>query len=261
VQVTNSGLGTACKGWASTKPDVIVKATAAFTKLRLYVRSAGDTTLIVRDPAGGWHCNDDMDGRDPEVTIDGAVKGTYRVWVGKYGEVMDNNVAASLYITERARVTAPTTGAPAAPASPVLRLVIDGAKAHAGMRALTAGFAPDPLDMVVQAGGRVSIGALQLGSACKGWASIDPDVILDFTSTSQYLRVSVTSPADTALIVLDPRGRWQCNDDANGLNPEVVVTDAPTGRYRIWVAKIGTAPALEGADFVRSTLSITERRR
>ena len=58
--------------------------------------------MIVNDPSGNWHCNDDFDsagGTNPGVVFSQPVAGIYDIWVGTYseGEAFES---ANLHITE-----------------------------------------------------------------------------------------------------------------------------------------------------------------
>jgi len=67
--------------------------------LRFYVTGNGDTGLVVNDPAGEWHCNDDSyGGVNPTITIGGALKGQYDVWVTSYSS--DDRLSGTLHVTE-----------------------------------------------------------------------------------------------------------------------------------------------------------------
>jgi hypothetical protein len=68
--------------------------------LRFFVRASGsgDTTLLINDASGNWHCNDDSSGLNPMVSINNPPSGQYDIWVGSYraGE----NLSSQLFITE-----------------------------------------------------------------------------------------------------------------------------------------------------------------
>jgi hypothetical protein len=100
VDVSTLSLGSECVGWAVARPDVIVNLTGSGTLLRFYAVSSSDTALAVLDPNDEWHCNDDTDGSNPDVTVAPSVPGTYRVWVTSHGEAATD---ATLLITEAAR--------------------------------------------------------------------------------------------------------------------------------------------------------------
>ena len=51
----------------------------------MLTQSSIDTTLVVRDPAGAWRCDDDAGGSgDAQVKFDKPRSGTYDIWVGSY---------------------------------------------------------------------------------------------------------------------------------------------------------------------------------
>ncbi|HEY8427560.1 MAG TPA: hypothetical protein VIL20_04265 [Sandaracinaceae bacterium] len=92
-------LGTDCRGFVTREPDFILDYNPAGSFLRLYFVGNGDTTLLVHDPRGRWHCNDDSyGGIHPTVDLQGPAAGRYDVWVGSYraGE----NVRGTLHVTE-----------------------------------------------------------------------------------------------------------------------------------------------------------------
>ena len=63
----------------------------------------------------------------------------------------------------------------------------------------------------------------------------------------------MTSSEDTTLLISDANGNWYCSDDSYGTrNPTIDFSNAPEGRYDIWVgtfAQDRSAPA---------TLHVTE---
>jgi hypothetical protein len=78
------GLPSGCVGWITRTPDYIVRFTGYTQRLRFFVQSQADTTLVINGANGGWYCNDDAVGRNPVVDIVGAQPGQYDVWVGSY---------------------------------------------------------------------------------------------------------------------------------------------------------------------------------
>ena len=69
VDLSTLSLPSGCVGWAALAPDVIVNFSESGTRLRFYASSSSDTALAVLDPNGSWHCNDDTEGNDPDVTV------------------------------------------------------------------------------------------------------------------------------------------------------------------------------------------------
>ncbi len=92
------GLPSGCIGWVTRTPDYIVRFTGYTQRLRFYVQSGADTTLVINSSNGTWHCNDDAVGRNPIVDIIGAQAGQYDVWVGSYRQ--GERATAILSMTE-----------------------------------------------------------------------------------------------------------------------------------------------------------------
>ena len=130
-------------------------------------------------------------------------------------------------------------------------LNVSAESGFSGSETLSPGFDPDPVTISVEAGGSVDLSTLALESGCVGWAALAPDVIVNFSESGTRLRFYASSSSDTALAVLDPNGSWHCNDDTEGNDPDVTVTPAAPGTYRVWVTTLTNSNA--GA-----TLGITE---
>lgn len=93
------GLAPNCRGFVTAQPDLIVRYQNPASFLRFYVRAAGDTTLVINDGAGHWHCSDDEGGGlNPMIDLARPAAGQYDIWVGSYraGE----NVNSTLFVTE-----------------------------------------------------------------------------------------------------------------------------------------------------------------
>lgn len=60
-----------------------------------------------------------------------------------------------------------------------------------------------------------------------------PDVVVEWDGGD--LEVSVQGSFDPTLAVHGPDGRWTCDDDTNNLLPVVRLSNAPAGRYAVWV--------------------------
>lgn len=239
-------LGDACWGYVSDAPDYNLYYTAGSFPLYISATSDSDTVLIVNDPAGNWHCNDDiMESLDSGVSFDRPSSGLYNIWVGRFG-VQGEFVPAQLHISE--------LGFAGVGGMSGNDLGLDySLPANYGERSLTAGFIPDPVNIEVLAGGNVDVGASDM-EGCWGYASAAPDFELTYTAGSFDLYLSATSDTDTVLIVNDPSGNWVCNDDgAEGLNPGIQISDPQSGVYDIWV---GTYSELGG--FPPAMLHISE---
>lgn len=121
---------------------------------------------------------------------------------------------------------------------------------------LEAGFAPDPYSVEIAAGG--SIDAQQsVSDACRGTVASAPDVNLTYSAGSFPLYISVTSDADTTLVINAPDGTWHCNDDYSGFDPAVTFSNPGSGLYNIWVGTYSSSAGLPDAMVHVSELEVT----
>lgn len=222
---TSSNIGGACTGFVSGAADVRVNYnTASNVPLIFSVTADGDTTLVINGPDGRWYCNDDTDGYNPLVRFDQPNTGRYSVWIGTYGG--REQMPARLSISEIDNTPPP----------PVAEAYLDGTLAPTyGRISLVSGFTPDPRTVQVTAGG--TIAGTTVGETCSGTFAAAPDVVLDYSSGSLPLIISVASGSDTTLLITDPQGNTWCDDDGgvNGTNPGVRFDKPPSGTYGIWV--------------------------
>ena len=80
----NAVPGSGCSGFISNAtPSATVEVTGG-GPLAIYAVSGSDTTMLVSDPSGLWHCSDDASGSNPAVTFTDAAPGTYVVWIGTF---------------------------------------------------------------------------------------------------------------------------------------------------------------------------------
>jgi len=114
-----------------------------------------------------------------------------------------------------------------------------GASPTYGAVNLRAGFLPDPHVTDLTAGGSVQVSR---GSCSYGKVADAPDVDLYFEgSGGNTLYIYAESKVDVTLLVNLPNGSWECDDDGyQGLNPLIIVRNAPSGLYNIWVGTYGT---------------------
>jgi len=81
----SGNLGLECVGYTYTdSPNVLLEYTAGSFPLYIAAFSSLDTALLVRDPNGAYHCNDDAIGLDPMVVIEQPQSGLYEIWVSSY---------------------------------------------------------------------------------------------------------------------------------------------------------------------------------
>ena len=118
-----------------------------------------------------------------------------------------------------------------------------------GSVSLQEGFTPDPHEIQLSAGGPVDASRIT-GVSCAGMIGQNPDYQVRYSGGSN-LYVRSNSDGDTSLVVRSQQGQWYCDDDTNGLNPEVVIPNAGRGTYSIWVGSVGSGNP-------SATLSISE---
>lgn len=96
-----SYLGGSCVGYAASAPDYRVSyGQGSSTLLRFYFISDADTTLIINDANGVWHCADDTFGTlNPTLDFASPPAGAYDIWVGT---IRGDIVQGTLQVTELA---------------------------------------------------------------------------------------------------------------------------------------------------------------
>lgn len=94
-------LGGSCVGYAATAPDYRINyGQGSSTLLRFYFISDADTTLIINDTNGAWHCADDTFGTlNPTLDFASPPAGEYDIWVGT---IQGDIVQGTLHVTELA---------------------------------------------------------------------------------------------------------------------------------------------------------------
>ena len=108
-----------------------------------------------------------------------------------------------------------------------------------GSANLEAGFSPDPFRRDVAAGGRTD--ASDLGGECVGMISEEPTFRLNYEAGGIPLYVYIYADADATLVINEPNGSWDCNDDgtgSGGTNPGIRFRHPTTGQYDIWVGSL-----------------------
>src|SRR5579871_3879603 len=169
IDAYTRSLGSDCVGNVTVEPTFRFQALTAFDKLRfLYISDAvdWDATLIVRDPKGNFHCDNDSYGlHNPTVEIDTAGAGDYNVWVGS----LSGAITGDLFVTTRSDVTPGTTGINMPPTPTVTPTALPTATPIPvsalnptlyplfGTENLAAGFLPDPYYRVVNGGGGLNV--------------------------------------------------------------------------------------------------------
>jgi len=248
VDVAASGISDMCWGYASAAPDYELTYTAGNTfDLSFSARSDSDTVLIINAPDGRWHCNDDgAAGLNPGMTFENPQSGVYDIWVGTYSSSA-GTPPATLIISELGFDADEPFEDPQVGNG--INLLDVSLTSNYGSVALDNGFAPDPYNIQLAAGGDIDVSA-NGPDGCWGYTTAAPDYELSYTAGSTFdLFLSATSDTDTVLIVNAPDGSWHCNDDGAGYpNPGIEFTSPMSGVYDIWVGTYssagGTPPAI-----------------
>jgi hypothetical protein len=225
-----------CRGWIPAQPSFILQTPTGFRFLRVFAESAQDTTLMVRGVTQTW-CADDTYGRNPAIDLQGLPPGRYDIYVGSYSR---GTIAPyQLGLTELSSVTPggavqppppsppPTLGGSLGNLDPMARPV--GRPLNIPPRALR------PVAVNGRTNGEFDISASVRGEGtCRGWMQAAPSHLMFLRAPQPVFTVSVLSAADTTLVIRRPDGTIVCNDDTNGLNPQVRGS-FPAGIYQIWV--------------------------
>jgi serine protease Do len=254
-----SYLGGECVGEAAAEPDFQFDVKEPLTDMLLAFAAESDgddAVLILNDPSGNWYCNDDAydDSMNPAMVMDFAEAGTYRVWVGSYqsGAVFGGTLLAR-------------QGGGLIDAATALRP--NGGQSNSGMAlnwqnepyygsaSLDEGFVPDPFSVTVRAGGQVDVSAGGYGGSCTGYASESPDFRLNWSGSTEDLRVYFEPDdeyEDATLIINTSNGQWWCNDDASDetLNPAVDLSGMDDGRFDIWVGRYTQGELMPGTLYI-----------
>ncbi len=228
--VSAQGISGQCRGYIGQVPNQTITLTTPFNFLRLWVRSQGDTTLVVRAPTGQIYCADDTYGVNPGVDMTGLPPGTYQVFVGSYSP--GSRFPYELGATEMPSST-PVSTMGGMGGYPQQQGGYGNQGGGYGAISLTSGFLPDPQMRPGMSGGPMS--AMAMNSQCRGYIDSNPDHMLYLNSPFNFLRVYVSSSSDTTLMVRGPSGEVYCADDTYGTNPAVDLQGAMPGMYQVFV--------------------------
>jgi hypothetical protein len=109
IEITPGGtqavedLGAGCNGYIfGPNPDLKLQFSGSGSQLGIYVTADIDTTLVINDPQGNWHCNDDsayLDNSNPGILFENPSDGLYDIWVGTYADIGANSTG-NLVISE-----------------------------------------------------------------------------------------------------------------------------------------------------------------
>lgn len=265
VAAATAGIGN-CSGYVTAQPDFNLTLNGYDQFLRFYVEGRNqDTTLIVNDPMGQWHCNDDTWGNDPGVDIVGAQAGVYNVWVGSFRA--GTRASAQLNITELNYAQPGFNAQQQVPQQPVYQQpqyapppqpaasLNPNQPANYGGTNMALGSMQNTNSVRILSGGSIEVERLGLGAGCTGYVTAAPDYNIAVANYGPFMRILVDAGnADTTLVIQQPNGSWACNDDAfSTTNPGLDFNGVQPGLYHVWVGSFRAGTRAPG------TLTVTER--
>ncbi|WP_211907363.1 hypothetical protein [Pikeienuella piscinae] len=219
-----------------TRPDVVLTLEAPEPVLAIRATADVDTTLLVIGPDGVVSCNDDAVNYDPALVYGDAPAGDYAIWLGVYpgGE----GAPATLFVGR----SAPEDGGRDDTMSAA---ALDPAAEPAFGRLELPESGEAELDVAI-------IGetfASEFDDSCSGLIEPSrPDATLSLAAVEPVLWIFARSAlADTTLLVSAPDGSITCNDDFDGTNAGIGLSDAQPGDYAIWVGAFGGGGGAPGA--------------
>jgi hypothetical protein len=263
--VDASTLDKSCVGWTPAAPSVVFDFQgAASERLKLFMYSDHDPTLVVKTPDGKFVCNDNTNPLllDPTVTIEKPKLGTYSVWAGH--RTKQGLVAGLLVITAKPGVDLGTfrpgelVKRPSIPETLVAPRQDPGnaerlKQAMAAVAATAPRVKPGDPDTTVAfvADGKFSpITYLHDDLRCNGLIKLESTYVFSLTETIPNLRIFVEGNHDSNLIVKTPTGEpaYACNDDATGenFNPVVDLAKPAAGLYAVWVGRVNADEPVTG---------------
>lgn len=219
--VRASTFAAVCKGNVTARPSHQLTVSSPM-QLTVSARPSSarmaDLTLAIRGPDGEWVCVDDADELNPVAELD-VVEGLYDVWVGAYGDGLNEKYEMTV------RKGAADLG-DTAPSGPSPIRTENGS--YGGLRLLEdTGYG----SLRGTAGGTRE--ASEVAPGCSGFIGMTPDHVLEL-DTEMPLRIRIESREDTTLLIQGPDGASRCNDDSDGWNPALRET-LSAGAWSVYV--------------------------
>jgi hypothetical protein len=260
---SNPVAGATCSGFVAAAPTASVEmAGAGPFGITATAEDGSDLVLAIQTPDNRWFCSDDANNLDPGVQFGSAdetevAAGTYRVWVGTFGdpnpmagmegmdgmEGMEPPGPTTVTVTAargEITVTTPDYGMDGGMDFPDFTAgTYDGQDLQPGSPGQTLTLRDNAAEATVMAGGTL-INPVD-GDACAGFVDARPAFALTATDTPLSITASAEAE-DLVMLVHTPSGGWLCSDDAEGSNPRVETSEA--GTHGVWVGTFSrpTAP-------------------
>lgn len=260
-------LGAGCAGTVDERPDVVLhwRTDETVDTLRLFFLSMGDPTIVVVTPNGDVVCNDDLNPLvlDPYLEFENPAPGRYAVYIGSF----EGKATTPGFLVATGQDYSPATmeiaqmfprqiipGAVGEPL-PVDVLQVDATPA-AEMPAEPIAPETDPYTKTLVAGGELGAYEIDLDNdLCTGFIDPVPTFAFDWVGEAEKLSLFFEGDADTTLVLRDPNGAFQCNDDFDGaynLNPYLDLTPID-GSYQLWVGSFAPSTLVTGTITIATT--------
>jgi hypothetical protein len=215
-------------GFVVANPDFSLNYTAD-EDYDLEFRATGDcdVVLLVNDNTSTWHFVDDTNGTDATLRLPNATDGRFDIWIGTYGEdTCDGNLGVETFIPASSPTTGDNSGTGECPQVTESTRVIN----HTARGLYT------PFTYDVVAGGTLDL------SDCAdvpgtGYIISTPDFSMNYDHNQDYeLEFRASGDCDVVLLVNDSSGDWHfSDDDGDGFDSLLRLTNPATGRYDVWV--------------------------
>lgn len=86
-------------GLINRVPELTIHWISQAPRIAFTAEFAEDTFLLIRDPEGSWHFDDNGRGQNPLVVLTDAPAGDYAIWVGSHGSTTSTR-PGEIIITE-----------------------------------------------------------------------------------------------------------------------------------------------------------------
>lgn len=214
--------GSGCVGYVPVVPHLHVQAREPTpVAISAHTDGPGDLVLVVQDPQGTLHCNDDTDGRHPAVTFV-APPGVTAIWVGlltqSHAQEQFTLEARSESLGGAARLA---NGL--APDAPPQMGVVEVRRNFAGV--------------TMPGETRGTIRGQSVHGRCRGYFPAVPHVALQ-VGRRQRVRLETSGTTDDlTMLVRDPGGDIRCDDDGGGGSQPRLDLSLGPGAHHVWIGR------------------------
>lgn len=191
----------------ASRPVAVVSAREPGNRIEITATALGsDLVMAVVDESGNYFCNDDFNGLDPGVIVEGNSP-SYRVFLGAFNPVADIPAEVTVRTFER----------------PPVRTVRSTVAVGAGASQISLK-------------GDLSAPST-FGDSCSGVfaSTTEPSAVISLPAGHSSMEFVARSSADPTIVVVGPDGSVQCNDDAYGLNAAISIVSPAAGDYKVFV--------------------------